>query len=84
MEFIGHSIHNKWNSRLGMGNDHSALLGTHIYMTAKTGIYPAFYHYKGIMDCLWKKIRRNIFIIWIQKMTHSAVPVVNDKQVKTS
>ena len=29
-----------------------------------------FYHYQKESDCLWKKIRRNIFIIWMQKMTH--------------
>ena len=32
---------------------------------------PALYwHYQKGSDCLWKKIRRNIFIIWMQKMTH--------------
>lgn len=45
------------------------LLGTHIYMTAKTGFIQRFTITKGIRLSV-EKIRRNIFIIWMQKMTH--------------
>lgn len=51
-----------------MANDH-LLLGTHIYMTAKTGFIQRFTITKGIRLSV-EKIRRNIFIIWMQKMTH--------------
>lgn len=56
------------------------LLGTHIYMTAKTGFIQRFTITKGIRLSVEKDTKK--YIHNLDAKDDTPVPVVNDKQVK--